>query len=45
MDLSLRAFDAEVIGTYKAASETSPRGLFYIDHVDWFRKQPPSKPQ
>jgi hypothetical protein len=43
MDLSLRVFDAEVIGTYKAASETSPRGLFYVDHVDWFRKQPPSQ--
>lgn len=39
MDLSLRVFDAEVIGTYIGASETSPRGLFYVDHVAWFRKQ------
>lgn len=45
MDVSLRVFDAEVIGTYRAASETSPRGLFYVDHVDWFRKQPPPKSQ
>lgn len=45
MDGSLRVFDAEVVGTYTAASETSPRGLFYVDHVDWFRKQPPPKSQ
>jgi len=43
MDVSLRAFDAEVIGTYTAASATSPRGLFYVDHVDWFRKQTPQQ--
>ena len=40
MDLSLRAFDAEVIGTYTAASEANPRGLFYVERVDWFKKQP-----
>lgn len=45
MDLSLRRFEAEVIGTYTAASEANPRGLFYVDHVDWFRKQPPPKSQ
>lgn len=43
MDLSLRAFDVEVVGTYTAASEANPRGLFYVNHVDWFRKQPPSQ--
>jgi hypothetical protein len=41
MDLSLRAFDAEVIGTYTAASAANPRGLFYVERVDWFKKQPP----
>lgn len=44
MDLSLRSFEAEVIGTYTAASEANPRGLFYVDQVVWFRKQPPKSP-
>lgn len=41
MDLSLRTFDSQVVGTYTAASEANPRGMFSVDHVDWFRKQPP----
>ncbi|MEY2153018.1 hypothetical protein AB7849_19090 [Rhodanobacter sp. 115] len=45
MDVSLRVFDAEVIGTYTAASEANPRGLFYVDHVDWFRKKPSPRSQ
>lgn len=43
MDLSLRSFEVEVIGTYTAASVANPRGLFYVDHVAWFHKQPPPK--
>lgn len=43
MDLSLRSFEAEVSGTYTAASEANPRGLFVVDHVAWFRKQPPHR--
>lgn len=45
MDLSLRAFDVEVVGTYTAASEANPRGLFYVKRVDWFKKQPPQPPR
>ena len=44
-DLSLRTFDAEVVGTYTAASEANPRGMFSVDHVDGFRKQPSPKSQ
>lgn len=44
MDLSLRSFDAAVTGTYTAASETNPRGLFTVVRVAWFRKSPPKSP-
>ncbi|TAL73376.1 MAG: hypothetical protein EPN56_08200 [Rhodanobacter sp.] len=44
MDLSLRSFDAEVAGTYAAASAINPRGLFTVVRVAWFHKSPPKSP-
>lgn len=41
MNLSLRAFNVQAIGRFSASSESNPRGLFYIEKVDWFKPRDP----